>query len=484
MNIVGEDDKFYLTDTGGRIAKNGLSPDKSAQFQSLIAQAPNAELNAPQDATPSSLPPMTSPWDNPAPVAVNSPDQLGMPQMPQQQAYDQPMLAMPPEITALGKEAMGDVRQGIALQQVGAKKQAVAIEKMNQEAERELLTLQRQQDMTNFQIMQDNEARDARVSETLANIDTLRNNYAQAKIDPDRFFGGSTGKRIMAGIAIAFGELGRGLTGSNQNTALNIIQKAIDDDIAAQKESMGQKERQITLARQGLADINELFKNKNEAQLAQKAIAIESAQNQIKMIAGRYNTQEAFAKADMLVGQLEVSKGEALSKLAQIAASDVERQQKAVPKAKEPSQWQYQASVFAERLDEAERNFRQLEKEGFDRTSKANAIWETIKPESLESEQWRRQSQAERNFVNAVLRRESGAAISSSEFDSAERQYFPRAGDTKKVIDQKRRNREIVMEGLFREAGQLAQKDNTEQMAAQQRQFLIDHLNRTAVGGR
>lgn len=32
--------------------------------------------------------------------------------------------------------------------------------------------------------------------------------------------------------------------------------------------------------------------------------------------------------------------------------------------------------------------------------------------------------QAKTNFVNAVLRRESGAKISDEEFDSAEKQYF------------------------------------------------------------
>ena len=39
--------------------------------------------------------------------------------------------------------------------------------------------------------------------------------------------------RILAGIAIAFGELGKALTGGSQNAALNIIQKAIDDAVYA-----------------------------------------------------------------------------------------------------------------------------------------------------------------------------------------------------------------------------------------------------------
>jgi len=61
--------------------------------------------------------------------------------------------------------------------------------------------------------------------------------------------------------------------------------------------------------------------------------------------------------------------------------------------------------------------------------------------------------QAQRDFVNAILRRESGAAIAESEFQNAARQYFPQPGDTPEVIEQKRRNREIAIQGVARAAG-------------------------------
>jgi hypothetical protein len=61
--------------------------------------------------------------------------------------------------------------------------------------------------------------------------------------------------------------------------------------------------------------------------------------------------------------------------------------------------------------------------------------------------------QAQRDFINAVLRQESGASIGSSEFDSAKRQYFPQPGDTPEVIAQKRANRELVIKGFARQAG-------------------------------
>ena len=56
--------------------------------------------------------------------------------------------------------------------------------------------------------------------------------------------------------------------------------------------------------------------------------------------------------------------------------------------------------------------------------------------------------QAQRDFVNAVLRQESGAAISAGEFDNARKQYFPQTGDSKAVIEQKANNRQLVIRGF------------------------------------
>jgi len=62
-----------------------------------------------------------------------------------------------------------------------------------------------------------------------------------------------------------------------------------------------------------------------------------------------------------------------------------------------------------------------------------------------------RLDQAKRDFINAVLRRESGAAISPSEFDSAEKQYFPQPGEAPAVAEQKKRARELSMRGILAE---------------------------------
>ena len=61
--------------------------------------------------------------------------------------------------------------------------------------------------------------------------------------------------------------------------------------------------------------------------------------------------------------------------------------------------------------------------------------------------------QARVNFITAVLRKESGASISPSEFATAEKNYFPAPGDSEKTIAQKQKAREMAIKGMKLQAG-------------------------------
>lgn len=69
------------------------------------------------------------------------------------------------------------------------------------------------------------------------------------------------------------------------------------------------------------------------------------------------------------------------------------------------------------------------------------------------SPDYQKAQQAQRNFINSILRRESGAVISPSEFDNARLQYFPQYGDSQEVLLQKARNRQNSMQGVLGAAG-------------------------------
>lgn len=60
---------------------------------------------------------------------------------------------------------------------------------------------------------------------------------------------------------------------------------------------------------------------------------------------------------------------------------------------------------------------------------------------------------ARKNFVTAVLRKESGAAISASEFYTESQKYFPQPGDSDAVIAQKRHARDTALKAMEIQAG-------------------------------
>ena len=65
-----------------------------------------------------------------------------------------------------------------------------------------------------------------------------------------------------------------------------------------------------------------------------------------------------------------------------------------------------------------------------------------------QSEPQQKVEQAQRNFINAVLRRESGAVITQEEFDNARKQYFPQPGDEQGTVAQKQENRQATIAAL------------------------------------
>lgn len=121
------------------------------------------------------------------------------------------------------------------------------------------------------------------------------------------------------------------------------------------------------------------------------------------------------------------------------------------PKNKDLNDTQAKAKLFGERMQQANSVLDKMATAGVDRPGMihqgAQAIPLIGGPAAqatnwTQSKEQQQVAQAQRDFINAVLRRESGAAIATSEFENAQQQYFPTIGDSPEVREQKRRNRE------------------------------------------
>jgi hypothetical protein len=122
---------------------------------------------------------------------------------------------------------------------------------------------------------------------------------------------------------------------------------------------------------------------------------------------------------------------------------------------KPPNQYQSETGNYATRVEQAEPTI----------SAVSDSIAGMSLPKfQLQTESWfarptfqspevQQYMQSARNFINAVLRRESGATIQPSEFAEAKQQYLPVPGDTAEALALKKANRDLVISNFKRSAG-------------------------------
>lgn len=171
----------------------------------------------------------------------------------------------------------------------------------------------------------------------------------------------------------------------------------------------------------------------------------------------RTRQENALNRALTARGQAITLRGQDLTNARALENTAIARQN-----AKPLTEVQGKAAMFGARAAEADKILNQLEgkysrtalatKTGLDNTWGIGGILSPIANAAL-SPDAQKADQAQRDFVNAVLRQESGAAISESEFNNARKQYFPQPGDSDAVVKQKARNRQTAIEGFKNIAG-------------------------------
>lgn len=123
---------------------------------------------------------------------------------------------------------------------------------------------------------------------------------------------------------------------------------------------------------------------------------------------------------------------------------------------------QSKALLFGTRMKEANEILEGLATKGVDRPGYLKRAADAVPnvmggallqtgANAMQSDEQQQVEQAQRDFLNAVLRRESGAVIAESEFENGRKQYFPAIGDSAAVKAQKKRNREVAMRGILEE---------------------------------
>lgn len=209
------------------------------------------------------------------------------------QPQQQPQAGLPSDYT----KAFDEIQQG-TLQQAQA--HADAATQQAQVYEEQMKELQLNE-----------KARKAQADAVMNDINKIQTDVMTQKIDPTRIWSNmSTGNRVLAGISIFLGGVAGGMQGK-ENSALAIIQDAVNKDIDSQKADMGKKQNMLSL---NMAKYN----NVNDAAAATKAQLLSITQAQINQAAAKMGSRQALAAAQVANGQIDLQKAQLVS---QISAS-------------------------------------------------------------------------------------------------------------------------------------------------------------------
>ncbi len=136
--------------------------------------------------------------------------------------------------------------------------------------------------------------------------------------------------------------------------------------------------------------------------------------------------------------------------------------------AKPATSYQSQAGGYYMRLADAEKAFSALEGHISKMGSLGQAYYDTA-PYAMQSSNNKVLQNAQRQFTEARLRKESGAVIPPNEYENDKKMYFPRFGDGPSQLAQKKQARETLMRTFKVQAGPRVMADMTgEEAAAEQ----------------
>lgn len=218
---------------------------------------------------------------------------------------------------------------------------------------------------------------------------------------------------------------------------IDVQQRGIDRKTQLEQSAI-QFAQQMDLRRETLEQNRDLALSRAADKAAQDAINNEFKQRQLVLDEQNKHFQQYLAQQGLDIKKLMAGREKPLT------------------------EFQGKSALYGSRAATSDRTLNQLEetisltglatKESLQNTPVIGGVLGAAANKVLSADQ-QKVEQAQRDFVNAVLRQESGAVISQPEFDNAKKQYFPQPGDSKEVIAQKKANRQLAIAGFRRMSG-------------------------------
>jgi hypothetical protein len=271
--------------------------------------------------------PITTNWQMPAGLGENAvmPTEPTAPAAPDMSQNSQPS-PMPSESSYVGSASESDPYGSIEAGLLNAAKFEADAAKNTYNTSRKI-ALQEQaalqgridaSDAYAAQMQKINEEKDARIASEMSKLDELGKKAADGKVTPfwDK---ASTEQKVGAGLAMALGAFGSSFS-KGPNYAMQIIDKAIDDDIKAQMANIDQNNKAFSNQREHIGELKSIYRDRTDMAAALRSMAYDKVENQLMSIASKnkelmalpaFQQQLAKIQENKIATQMSLSKSRA-----------------------------------------------------------------------------------------------------------------------------------------------------------------------------
>lgn len=212
-----------------------------------------------------------------------------------------------PPLLAGANDYMQNIQDAYGLQKQGIQHGAEAAAKQGQQTSAALQQVANDAQARQQEMQRATDMEQAKLDEQLNKYNQMSADLQKnAAIDPNRYWKNqSTGQKVVAAIALAFGGLGGAMSGKGGNAALDVINGAIQRDFEAQKNDADK--RQAALGAQGnlVSMMRGSFSDRRAADAAALANMYNLAQLKVQQFATQASSAQAKAEAEKLSGALK-----------------------------------------------------------------------------------------------------------------------------------------------------------------------------------
>lgn len=164
-----------------------------------------------------------------------------------------------------------------------------------------------------------------RYEEQLLGVQQLLDAVQSQRVDPNRFFHNQgAASAFGAALAVAGGAMAQAILGG-PNTALDIIEGAIERDIQAQIANMQNAQSALGAGVTLLDRLRQAHNDEEAAIQTLRALRYQEAENRINAITRRSRARHTVAETEALIAQLEQRRAQAIAENEQIVRRTIER---------------------------------------------------------------------------------------------------------------------------------------------------------------